>query len=83
MTSTFDKALQVAQDKYPHNINYYEEYKDYYVFCLNDGEEHIGGTHSPIVIRKSDLEALNYEPIFFNFSDEAEDVGDVIKEGFI
>lgn len=37
----------------------------------------------PIVIRKSDMAALNYEPIFFNMDADAEDPGDPISEGAI
>ena len=81
MGYAFDDALKVAREKYPHEINHYEEYRDYYVFEHVGGEEHVGGTESPIVIRKSDMAALNYAPIFFNFDADAEDVGDVISEG--
>lgn len=83
MATSFDEALAVAREKYPHQINHYEEYRDYYVFDYDDGVEHTGGTTSPIVIRKSDLVALNYAPIFFNMDPEAEDVGDVLSEGAV
>lgn len=83
MDPRFDQALEVAREKYPHQINHYEEYKDYYVFEYNDGTYHVGGTMSPIVIRKSDLAALNYAPIFFNMDADAEDVGDVLSEGAV
>ena len=33
------------------------------------------------MIRKADAAALNYAPIFFNLSPDAEDVGEVIAEG--
>lgn len=81
MANSFDEALQVARKKYPHPITFFEEYKDYYVFGCDDGEEHVGGTMSPIVVRKSDLAALNYAPIFFNMDVDAEDVGDPIFQG--
>ena len=81
MATTFHKALEIAQARYPHRINYYEEYEKYYVFGCDDGREHVGGDFDPIVIRKSDAQALNYAPIFFNFSADAEDVGDVIAQG--
>ena len=81
METLFDKALVIAREKYPHPINYFEEYKDYFVFGHDDGQEHVGGTMSPIVIRKSDMAALNYAPIFFNMDENAEDVGEVISEG--
>lgn len=83
MATTFSEALKIAKDKYPHEINHYEEYKDYFVFERIDGTMHIGGDYSPIVIRKSDGAALNYAPIFFNLDAEAEDVGEVISEGTI
>lgn len=83
MATLFDKALKIAKEKYPHEINHFEEYAKYFVFDYDDGEERTGGEFSPIVIRKSDFAALNYAPIFFNLSDDAEDVGDVIAEGII
>ena len=83
MESLFNKALAKAKKMYPHPINHYEEYRDYYVFEHVDGMEHVGGTMSPIVIRKSDMAALNYAPIFFNMYADAEDVGDVLAEGEI
>ena len=43
----------------------------------------MGGDYSPIVIRKSDAQALNYAPIFFNLYADAEDVGEVISEGSV
>lgn len=81
MTVSFEAALNIAQAKYPHQINHYEEYEKYFVFERDDGREHIGGDFSPIVIRKSDGAALNYAPIFFNLDAEAEDVGEIISEG--
>ena len=83
MEDLFNKALSVARAKYPHQINHYEEYEKYFVFEFMDGSEHDGGALSPIVIRKSDMAALNYAPIFFNMDADAEDVGDVIAEGII
>lgn len=81
MEVTFDEAYKIAKEKYPHKINYYEEYANYWVFFDSDCPEHTGGDYSPIVIRKSDAEALNYAPIFLNCNAEAEDVGDIISEG--
>ena len=81
MQSTFEEALRVARAKYPHEINHYEEYEGYYVFELDDGTVHDGGTMSPIVIRKSDMAALNYAPIFFDMGEDAEDVGEVLATG--
>lgn len=83
MDNLFNEALKLAQTKYPYPINHFEEYKDYFVFWHEDGRERDGGDMSPIVIRKSDMEALNYAPIFFNMDADAEDVGDVISEGAI
>lgn len=83
MNVTFDAALEAARKKYPHQINYYEEYRDYFVFMCLDGNEYVGGTMSPIVIRKSDMAALNYAPIFFDLDVNAEDVGDILAEGDI
>ena len=83
MKVSLKEALKIAQKKYPHKINYYEEYKNYYVFEYNDGITRTGGDYSPIVIRKKDAEALNYAPLFFDFSEDAEDVGDVVSEGHI
>lgn len=83
MSLSFDEALNIAQKKYPHIINRYEEYQNYFVFDYDDGEVHYGGTMSPIVIRKSDGEPFNYAPIFFDMGENAEDVGDVISEGKI
>ena len=83
MNSSFDKAFKVASEKYPHRINYYEEYEKYFVFGFDDGVEHVGGELSPIVIRKSDYEALSYAPIFFNLDPDAEDVGETVSEGKI
>ncbi len=81
MAVTFQEALKIAQEKYPHKINHYEEYKDYFVFFNERCSEYTGGDYSPIVIRKSDAVALNYAPIFFNFDADAEDVGEVLSEG--
>ena len=83
MKATFDEALALAREKYPHPINFFEEYEDYFVFGHDDGEEHVGGTTSPIVIRKSDMAPLNYAPIFFNMDPDAEDVGDILAEGVV
>ncbi|MDD7583837.1 MAG: hypothetical protein PUJ78_03225 [Coriobacteriaceae bacterium] len=83
MTATFKQALDIAKSKYPHEINHYEEYKDYFVFDYDDGEVRTGGPLSPVVVRKSDSEALNYESVFFDLSDDAEDVGGIISEGHI
>ena len=83
MTVSFNEAHQIAKEKYPHEINHYEEYEKYFVFECIDGRMHVGGDYSPIVIRKSDGVALNYAPIFFNIDAEAEDVGEVISEGSI
>lgn len=83
MDKAFDEALKIAKEKFPHPINHYEEYESYYVFEHIDGREHIGGTMSPIVIRKSDMTALNYAPIFFNMDADAEDPGDIISEGTV
>lgn len=81
MATIFEEALEIAKGKYPHAINHYEEYEDYYVFDYDDGRERTGGVLSPVVIRKSDSAALNYASVFFDLSDEAEDVGEVISEG--
>lgn len=81
MGASFDEALEIARRKYPHPINRYEEYEGYFVFYRDDGDEHVGGEFSPIVIRKSDSEALNYAPVFFDLDPDAEDVGDVLSEG--
>lgn len=81
MAVTFSEALEIAKTKYPHEINHYEEYKEYFVFGCNDGTEHVGGDLSPIVIRKADGAALNYAPIFFNLDANAEDVGEPLSEG--
>ena len=83
MTTSFREALKIAKNKYPHRINHYEEYEKYYVFDTTDCFEHVGGEYSPIVIRKSDAEALAYAPIFFNLDVDAEDVGEVISEGML
>lgn len=81
MDISFDKALEKAKSLYPLPIDHYEEYANYYVFEQMQDVEQIGGPSSPIVIRKSDGAALNYEPVFFNMSEDAEDVGDVMSEG--
>ena len=83
MTISFRKALEIAQEKYPYKMNHYEEYEKHFVFEYDDGNEYVGGDHSPIVIRKSDAAALNYTPIFFNLWPEDEDVGPVISDGTI
>lgn len=83
MTVTFDEALAIARGKYPHDINRYEEYADYFVFSQDDGVVRYGGEYSPIVIRKHDGAALNYAPIFFNLDSEAEDPGEIVAEGDI
>lgn len=64
MTEAFNKALEIAKAKYPHTIDHYEEYGDYFVFDYDDGTTRVGGELSPIVIRKSDFAPLNYAPIF-------------------
>ena len=79
MTVSFERALEIAKADYPHPINHYEEYENYFVF--DHGVEHVGGTFSPIVVRKSDGMALNYESVFFNMAEDAEDVGDTLREG--
>lgn len=81
MTVSFERALEIAKAYYPHPINHYEEYENYFVFDHDDGVEHVGGTFSPIVVRKSDGMALNYESVFFNMAEDAEDVGDALSEG--
>lgn len=82
MAATFEEALELAREKYPYPINHYWEYRDYFVFKYDDGTEHEGGPTSPIVIRKTDMAALNYAPIFFNMDVNAEDVGGVLAEGY-
>lgn len=81
MTASFDRALAVARERFPYEINHFEEYEKYYVFENLDSPECTGGPSSPIVIRKSDMAALNYAPIFFNMDTDAEDVGDILAEG--
>ena len=81
MAITFEQALEAARAKYPHQINRFEEYRDYFVFEHDDGAVRTGGELSPIVIRKSDGAALSYAPIFFNLDADAEDVGDIVSEG--
>lgn len=81
MAVDFREALKIAKQNYPHSINHYEEYEHYFVFDFDDGEVRMGGELSPVVIRKDDGEVLNYAPIFFDLSDTAEDVGDIISEG--
>lgn len=83
MTVSYNQALEIAKDKYPHQINHFEEYRGYFVFSHEDGNEYVGGTKSPIVIRKADGAALNYAPIFFNLDVDAEDVGEVISQGAV
>lgn len=83
MESLFDKALKIAQEKYPHKINHFEEYENYFVFDQDNGIDRVGGDYSPIVIRKSDMKALNYAPIFFNLDADAEDVGEILSQGTI
>lgn len=83
MTVSYDQALEIAKDKYPHQINHFEEYREYFVFSHEDGIEYVGGTKSPIVIRKSDGAALNYAPIFFNLDVDAEDIGEAISQGAV
>ena len=81
MEITFEEAYKIAKEKYPHEINHFKEYAEYFVFYNEKCSEYTGGDYSPIVIRKSDAQALNYAPIFFNFDADAEDVGDAIAEG--
>ncbi len=84
MHATYNDALMVAREKYPHRINHFEEYRDYFVFEHVDGTEHFGGTMTPIVIRKSDLAALNYNPtVFMGLDPDAEDIGPIIAEGVV
>ena len=81
-SATFVKVFEVAQEKYPYEINYFEEYQDYYVFGYDDGNLYIGGPTSPIVIRKSDFKALNYDPwLFLGLDPDAENAGDILDEG--
>ena len=75
--------MRIAQNKYPHQINHFEEYEKYFVFEFDDGIERIGGDLSPIVIRKADGMALNYAPIFFDLGEDAEEVGEIVREGTI
>jgi hypothetical protein len=44
MSCSFDQALSIAREKYPHPINHYQEYSDNYVFDNVDGAVHVGGT---------------------------------------
>lgn len=81
MDKVFNEALKIATEKYPYKINHYEEYAKYYVFEHVDDREYTGGDQSPIVIRKSDMAALNYAPLFFCLNADAEDVGDILSEG--
>ena len=83
MGCSFDEALCVAKAQYPHAINHYEEYENYYAFDYDDGAFRCGGYLSPIVVRKSDLATFNYEAIFFNMDEHAEDVGEVLSEGAV
>ena len=83
MAVSFEEAFEIAQEKYPHKINHYEEYEKYFVFENDDHPLGIGGDYTPVVIWKSDGEILHYVPIFFNLDGSAEDVGDVISEGEI
>jgi hypothetical protein len=83
MSVSFEEALKIAQEKYPHPINHFEEYEKYFVFENDDHPICYGGDYSPIVIRKSDSKALLYAPIFFDLDENAEDVGDIISEGEI
>ncbi len=76
------RGVEDCEGKYPHPINHYEEYEDCFVFDSDDGTEHVGGTRSPIVIRKSDMAALNFDPAFFwGLDADAENAGDVLAEG--
>lgn len=82
MKAAFDEALKVAKGRYPHPINHYVEYRDYFVFDYDDGAEHDGGTKSPIVVRKSDMAALNFNPAFFwGLFPDSENAGEIISEG--
>lgn len=83
MAVTFREALRIAQSRYPHPINRYEEYERYFVFEHDDGREHAGGEFAPIVIRKEDGEALNYSPIFLGIWPDAEDVGEIVSQGTV
>lgn len=83
MTVSYEEAFAIAREKYPHEINYFEEYEKYFVFFNTKCAEYTGGDYSPVVIRKSDGSALLYAPIFFNLDADAEKVGDVISEGEI
>lgn len=82
MSISFDEALGIARGKYPYEIDHYEEYADYYVFERISDVERVGGAGMPIVIRKADGVAFNYEAIFFNFDEDA-DVGDLVSEGAV
>lgn len=83
MGTSFEAALNIAKAKYPHQINHFEEYRDYFVFDHDDGVESVGGPLSPVVIRKSDGAVFNYEAIFFNLGEDAEDVGGIVSQGKI
>ena len=83
MGVNFKTALEIAEKNYPHSINHYEEYNDYFVFDYDNGAVRVGGELSPIVICKKDGQALNYAPIFFDLSENAKDVGEIISEGTI
>ena len=83
MEVSFQDAFRIAQNKYPHQINHFEEYEKYFVFEFDDGIERIGGELSPIVIRKADGMALNYAPIFFDLGEDAEEVGEIVRGGTI
>jgi hypothetical protein len=55
---SYEEALAIARSKKP-KINGCSEYNNAYVFGYDDGNHHIGGPNSPIVIMKDTGEALN------------------------
>ena len=80
--ASFEEALEAARERYPHPINHFVEYRDYFVFEYDDGSQHDGGTQTPIVIRKSDMAALCFNPFFFlGLNADAEDAGEILREG--
>lgn len=83
MAVSFEEARQIASERYSFPINYYEEYKDYFVFGYDDGTQFIGGPQMPVVIRKSDGAFQAYDSMFFGIDPNAEDAGKVISEGWL
>lgn len=59
---TFEEAVKTAKET-RENINYYQEYKDLYVFSDNNAKLADGGYDAPFIVMKSSGKVFGYSYI--------------------